>query len=864
MKRPLRTAVRSFSALLRSLNQPRVFLPLFSAAAALGVIPSLLNVLGTRSQTREAFLLGYSLERILLAAGLLLIAASLLLLTVSLVKRPQACDRIWESAVSRPAGGAILGAAILVFLLCWVALFLPPYRMPGSLSGYVVRLYPVFAWLAAVCFAAALTLLLARKKEPLGTILSANQTALRTAGATLAACFILWAVIALTGLGVRHREDYWYGPGVPLLGLQILFSMVLGMFALWIESRGAAKNPRRLDALIFTVIWLAAAWLWAREPLRPNYFLPDTAKNAIYPYSDSALFDMGSQFALIGQGLFNGQYFDRALYSAFLTYLHVLAGQDTATLMTAQAAAYAAFPAILYLLGRELHSRAFGVSAAALVSLRGVNAIAAATWLDLAGPKTMLTDFPTAIGVALFTLFAVKWLKAPFKISLAVYAGGMLGLTLMLRTHALLLMPVLVGCVLLPVVRLRWNLRAAGSLALILGMIAATTPWDIRNLSNGTPMFYVYYYRIQVILRERYGTDDTGFIPSPAAPAGPPGVHARVASAGANPLEITDCNTRGCSLFNHLFRNLIASALFLPSTPVFDGLWNTIKEGAPYWRLDWSGGGLGRTANLLIALNLALISLGLGTAWERRRFIGALPAVIFTAYLVTNALAFTSGGRYIVPVDWIVCLYFMLGLFQIGSWLVRLAGVGLGGEAFDSDGDHVGHPIRYSRGIAALAVVFALGALVPLSEVPFPRRYQTLPPEGLLAMLEGGGWLERAGLQRASLADFLSDPHARIVHGRALYPRYYRAGEGEPKRLFPYQPLGYSRLAFTAIGNFGVENVVIPGGRPRFDFHAADVVVIGCANDQYLDALVVIPLSEPAAAYHRFPQSALECPLPPP
>lgn len=846
------------------MNQPRAFLPLFSAAAALGVIPSLLKVFESQSQTREAFLLGYSLERILLAAGLLLIAASLLFLTVSLVKRPQACDRIWESAVRHPAGGLTLWAALLVFLLCWVALFLPPYRIPGNLSAYLVRLYPVLAWLAAVCFAAALTLLLARKKEPLEAILSANKTALRMAGVMLAALFVLWAMTALTGLGVRHREDYWYGPGVPLLGLQILFSMILGMFALWIESRGAAKKPRQLDALICIAVWLVTAWLWAREPLRPNYFLPDTARNVIYPYSDSALFDMGSQFALIGQGLFNGQYFDRALYSAFLTYLHALAGQDTATLMTAQAAAYAAFPVILYLLGRELHSRAFGVSAAALVSLRGVNAIAAATWLDLAGPKTMLTDFPTAIGIALFTLFSVKWLKAPFKISLAVYAGGMLGLTLMLRTHALLLMPVLVGCVLLPIIRLRWNLRAVGSLALILGMIAATTPWDIRNLSNGTPMFYVYYYRIQVILRERYGTDDAGFIPSPAELTGSPGVHARIASAGANPLEITDCNSRGCSLFNHLFRNLLASTLFLPSTLAFDSLWNTIKEGAPYWRLDWSGGGLGATAKLLIALNLALISLGLGAAWERRRFIGLLPAVIFTAYLVTNALAFTSGGRYIVPVDWVVCLYFMLGLFQIGSWLVRLAGVGLGGEASESENHPAPHSIRYFRGIAALAVVFALGALVPLSEVPFPRRYQTLPQEGLLAMIEGGGWLERAGFERASLAEFLSDPQARIVHGRALYPRYYHAGEGEPKRLFPYQPLGYSRLAFTAIGNFGVENVVIPGGRPRFDFHAADVVMIGCANDQYLDALVVIPLAEPGAAYHRFPQAAMECPLQPP
>lgn len=857
----MKTAARNLSALLR----PRALLPCYSAAAALGALWALLKVFESQSQTRETFLFGYSLERILLGAGLFLTAASLLFLTVKLVQRPQACDRIWDTAVNHPAGGVTLWAVSFVFLLCWIGLFFPPYRISGSLSEYLVRLHPVLAWLATVCFAAALTLLLARKKEPLSAIFSANQTVLRTAGVILAALFLIWAAIALTGLGVRHREDYWYGPGVPLLGLQILFSAILGMFALWSESRGAEKNPRGLDALVCVVIWLVAAWLWAREPLRPNYFLPDTAGNVIYPYSDSALFDMGSQFALIGQGLFNGQYFDRALYSAFLTYLHALAGQDTERLMAAQAGVYAAFPVVLYLLGRELHSRAFGVSAAALISLRGVNAIAAATWLDLAGPKTMLTDFPTAIGIALFTLFAVKWLKEPFKIPLAVYAGGMLGLTLMLRTHALLLMPVLLGCILLPIVRLRWNVRAAGSLALIFGMFAATIPWDIRNLSNGSPMFSVYFSRIQLILRERYGADDAGFIPSPAALSRSAGVYALAASAAPRALEIENCDSRGCSIANHYFRNLLTSTLFLPSTFAFDSLWNTIKEGAPYWRLDWIGGGLGAAANLLIAANLALISLGMGTAWERRRFIGVLPAVIFAAYLLTNALAFTSGGRYIVPVDWVVCLYFMLGMFQVGSWLVQLAGVGAGGEALESENDPAPpHSIPYFRAAAALVVVFALGALTPLSEVPFPKRYQTLPQEGMLAMLEAQGWLERAGFERDSLAEFLSDPQARIVHGRALYPRFYHAGQGEPKRLFPYQPLGYSRLAFAAIGNFGVENVVIPGGRPRFDLHAGDVIVIGCAGEQYLDGLVVISLAEPGYVYHRSPHSEMKCPLQPP
>src|SRR3972149_5511861 len=180
--------------------------------------------------------------------------------------------------------------------------------------------------------------------------------------------------------------------------------------------------------------------------------------------------------------------------------------------MTAQAIIYAVFPVIVYLLGREIHSRALGVSAAFMIMLRGVNAIAAATWIDLAGPKTMLTDFPAAIGIALIIFFFLKWLKEPLKTHFAVWAGGMLGLTLMLRTHVLMLLPFLIIYMLISV-RPRWKYWMIGSLLLIFGMVSATLPWDIRNRSNGTPMFYVYYSRIQMILRERYGIEGDTFVP---------------------------------------------------------------------------------------------------------------------------------------------------------------------------------------------------------------------------------------------------------------------------------------------------------------------------------------------------------------
>ncbi|MHB8776862.1 MAG: hypothetical protein ACYC6R_03745 [Anaerolineales bacterium] len=857
-------------AIFRHWRQPHILPPLYAFFMASGTLLTLLSVMGSKSDPRNALILGYSLERILVAAGLILLVFAFLVLTWKLLRSPECSRHLWGIVFERKSvNNATLWVSLAAFLLCWIGLFFPSYRLAGSISGYIDRLIPVMIWGAVLSAVTLLVILLERRKGPIHSIVSTNKNALWMGLVALTIFIFIGVLILITGVGVRQPEDYWYGAGVPVLGLQILFSMLLGTFVMWLESRQEIKNPFKLDSLICIAIWMITAWLWAREPLRPNYFMPDTAKNMIYPFSDSATFDMGSQFALIGQGIFNGQYFDRALYSAFLTYLHAVVGQNTEQLMTAQSVIYAVFPVIVYLLGREIHSRALGFSAAFLILFRGVNALAAATWIDLASPKTMLTDFPTAIGIALMIFFVLKWLKGPSKGHFAVWAGGMLGMTFMLRTHVLLLLPFLLIYIL---IRVQFRLKNWGiaSLLLILGMVTATLPWDIRNRSNGAPMFYGYYSRIQVILRARYGMEEDTYIPSTISDvSGSRPTYARFRRATVSPLETGLCQGRVCAIANHYFHNLVTSVLFLPTSFVFDDLWNTVKVSAPYWKQDWTGGGFGITKGILLALNLAMISLGLGAAWERNKFIGLLPAVIFLVYLLSNSLAFTSGGRYITPVDWIICIYYVLGLMQLVLWGLRLAGAISPSEVWlaSINTQFPALPAVQSINILkTLVLVFMLGALVPLAELPFERRYQETSADATLAVLEQGGWLDQAGLVRDDLSEFLSDPQAQMIVGRSLYPRYYRAGKGEPKRIYPYLPLDYPRLAFMTIGPFdgGVQSVIIPGEKPRFNLNAADVVVIGCENSSFLDALAVFILTEPPMVYLRSPRPALQCPFPPP
>ncbi len=836
----------------------------YTAFVTLGAFVSLLSILRSPSESGNAFFLGYSLEKTLLSAGLLLSLLLLITLTLRLIRQPEWSRQLWEAVINNQTLGTILlWVSIAVFLTCWIVLFLPPYRLAG-VAGYVAQLESVIVWLATVSAATMLLVLFGRGKESLASVILKNKTAVWAGTIALALFIIAGGFVILTGVGFRNPEDYWYTSGVPLLGLQILFALILGAFFLWLEPRLGAKSSKKIDALIFLGIWAVTAWLWAREPIRPNFFMPDTADNLMYPYSDSATFDIGSQFALIGQGLFNGQYFDRALYSAFLTYLHILFGQDTMQILTMQAIVFAVFPAIIYLLGRELHSRALGVSAGVLMLLRGLNSLVSATWMDLASPKMILTDFAATIGIALFILVFLKWFKDPSKRHLAVWAGGVLGLTIMIRTNVLLLLPVLFVYIWI-VLRPRWNYLAIGSLLLIFGMLTATTPWDLRNLQNGTPMFYVYYFRIQEVLRARYGVQEDTYHPVTPSVVQASQTQFEVRDiarqrAALPPLQKEYCDNQLCKIVNHFSHNFITSLLFLPSSFTLDDLWNTIKLGAPYWNKGWVGDGLGFGEGAFLFLNLSLISLGFGMMWEHNKAASLIPVIIFLVYIFSNALAFTSGGRYIVPVDWIICVYYVAGLLQLTKWFLHYAGTVPMFESASSE-IYLEPPVSYPRIFASFVLIFMLGSLIPIAELPFEKRYQTVSADETLAILEQKGMFEQANFSREDLAEFLKNPRAEILVGRTLYPRYYHSGEGELDRHYPYVRLEYPRLVFIAIGPFGRQNVIIPGYNLNIDLHTADVVVVGCKAEQNIDGLAVFVLTEPAFVYLRTPGSELICPL---
>jgi hypothetical protein len=298
----------------------------------------------------------------------------------------------------------------------------------------------------------------------------------------------------------------------------------------------------------------------------------------------------------------------------------------------------------------------------------------------------------------------------------------------------------------------------------------------------------------------------------------------------------------------------------LPTTFEFHDLRHTLKYGAPYWESYWDGN-LTFGEGFFLILNLFLIALGIGASWRSARFSGLIPLGIFVFYNFSNAFARTSGGRYLVPMDWIVLLYFLLGLFQIIFWGMALFGFkyemaqnGMNNTSWTWE------PLKKAPWI--ILVFLFIGASVPFSEQFFPRRYPAQTQTQLLTLLEQQGYLQKMGFDKAAL-NAISDqsPAFIVINGRALYPRSFWENEGIPKNRYPYGVMGFPRLAFTMIGPKGANSVILPQDEILYFPDASDVIVLGCQEGAYIDALAIVVIKDQTVVYARKPISPLQCPL---
>ncbi len=680
-------------------------------------------------------------------------------------------------------------------------------------AAYASRLAPLAAWFTL----AGLEWLWLRRPN---RQLPITKYELRAFSVILAALVLTALLILATRWGLTPSRDGSFGyPASPFLEWQVLLALAVALTAAYLLPR---LPQTRLDLFAFLLVYLFTCLLWLSDPLLPGFFAtPPRAPNfEPYPFSDALIYAQYAQQALVGGGLLWPDIPTRPLYVSSLVWMHALAGQDYYNVITLQTLWLAFFPACLYLLGRELGSRPLGLMLALLAALRDITANHAAPFaLNYTYSKLYFSETPTALVLVIFTILALRWMKSPKPGRYTLLMGGIIGVAALIRLQSAILLAPLALVSLVPL----WKTRRAewirSILWMTLGVVLALFPWLTRNyFAAGGLVVDNPISQSMVWARRWSGSSGNEGIPRLADETTAQYV-SRLNSMALGHLK-REPERILSSAANHFFNNLIASLQVFPVRDRLDSPSALLWPEHAFWQSGF------RSVPLTI-LYLVLFTLGLAAAWTHLRWVGLLPLALSLFYHAWTALFLSSGDRFLVPIDWTTYLYQAWGLLLLGqAALSGLRGAELRGAGWypaqtknHTDSVQAGkHPApHWQLALTATAILF-VGASIPLSEVVFPQKY--------------------TGNANCPFAS--RENNEICLQGRAIYPRYYESGDGEPGTAkLGYEVSDEARLVFWLAGpQPGL--VILPlDSAPSFFPHAADVTIIGALDGESLRARVV-------------------------
>jgi hypothetical protein len=664
---------------------------------------------------------------------------------------------------------------------------------------------------------------------------------------------------------------------------------------------------------------------FASEPRPPNH--------AFYPNSDASVYDISAQNLLLGEGFKtrSSPFTIRPAYAAFLAFLHGLGGPTYEAIIWMQVAVLALIPAFFYRITTRLHNRFSGLLGALMLVLRETNAINLGDTISDAHAKLLMPFLPTTFGVLLTLWVTIRWMQDPaHKKVLPLISGGLVGMFMLIRPEFGVFIPFIAITALLQMRKhpIDWMYGIA---LIILGVGLSLSPWIWRNYQlTGTIFIDSPTYRLDLITK-RYREEPLGFVPTPIPePTSAPGItptiqaddpasstpEARVPTetsvpqASTTTLEPTlqsDDSVQHQTgrlledvidfiaskpayltdfILKHFLNSQVQTVLNLPvSYPITDSAITTFKhrslnrfwrecctlegyqDDLPFWQ-KWDGV-LPRLSLVPLGLNLFFIALGISISWRNHRFTGLVPLAGSTGYYLVNAVVRNSGGRYILPVDWVSYCYFAIGLTEATRWGIAFFSPRMS-NALSKTGlltIQAERPRTSRWSVLWFGCVFLLlGLSLPIMERVIPSKYEAVSLDSRVdsTLEHSSGLIDESEVE--ILLTYLENG-GTALYGNALYPRFHNPNQMGSVWYF-YQERPYPNLDFYLSSPHDTGIVLRVDQSPLRFPHATDTLVFACPEYLYADALAIILFDKngsPTDVLWRSPlPERLTCPLPSP
>lgn len=690
-----------------SIHRTRDFLRFLCGFIALSGLINLIFLSLIPADEKNALILGFSLRRLAMFAFLSIGIVSFVIARKKLSRTSPQTIRIISCFFQQQRVSAFfILLLILITLLVWVAGFSPSYLLQ-SYYAYAQRLLPIFVWFLSIVIS-ALCLSIFLKNGGLKNVIIPNYRHWRLFTITTMSVIMLFLLIAwgypkLTTVLKFGRYS------VPILMTQIIAAWIIVLLLLLIPGRFLKKLPDFLvdhsDVVIFLLIWVLSAFLWINQPIDfrmdmssttiGQHIKPLPPNFEIYPRLDSSNYFYLSESIVIGGGIYRS--IDKPLFLAFQGLNNWLAGGSFERMLDLQVVLLALAPALFYLMGSKMHSRAAGLMAAALALMQELNAIRLMAHFPVVSSKVLLTEPFMQLWTVIIALVGFQAFKrsSKGKIILFIAFGGALGLSSLFRLNTAIVLPFILIIAYIYYLRdKRAMIWSTG--AILIGVFLAFTPWMIHNaILYGDPLTFIKAKVEGVIINKRYEkiltdiNNDTSIINYESNNIisinytinnNPHEKSADLETTIDNNLpfnnpivmenQASDIPKILVPVFRHTLNNIITSFSILPTSIRPQDLFHGARSQR-FW-CDYDATIYEGINHILVIINLIVLSIGIFSVIKNHKVLGLIPIAIFLGYHFSNGIAVSSGNRYTQPVSWVVIFYFSLGLISLSKSLLAL------------------------------------------------------------------------------------------------------------------------------------------------------------------------------------------------
>ena len=860
-------------------NQDQRALVLTLAAAAIETALCAFLLLRIPADSKNAFLFGLSKERLLMLGVFILLFC---LILSGIIFRKFLSEKIFSK---KPFG--TLCSAMTVISSFFV--LLPEYRFERA-AAYYTRLRPflLLIFLLSLTFAVYNRLVsggFSGSGETLENLKDNKKFILPVLAVLIAGVLF----VEFTGIGKTTESALWNKNGIPLQSLQ-LFALILLYFLLHkIGLFSFLSRHKRIPH--FLIIWILAAVIWSQVPMIPHFFAPTPQEPNLeyYPYSDAAIYDLYAQTALNGWGFNLGRHFLKpsVVYVSFLT--HLATGNEVERSMMLQSALYGILPAIIYLFGSSIGGTGCGYLAAMLSILKEWNALNSRS-VSTVHSRLIMSEFLTQILFAAFCFAVFHWIRKNGKeILFAAIAGGTLSLGIFTRYNFAAFLP---AGLLILVIAYRKNFRAflKPLLIFVLAGVLTAAPVLIRDSQRSKNTFYYLNRTIQrVLIGQRFNVEeenvedmddedaDDALISLTEVSSGEENQIAAVTEKAEsfpetkteefNTSQITQKLTNKSSnkyvtlirsILNHGMHNFTSEALTLPMEITFHNLEHLYKnEGDGLWRDDFDGEFTVRQW-IYIGFWILLGAIAIGCLIRQEGIAGFSIPYFWLVYAFSIGFSRSSGGRYIVPCNWIPMLllaYLCATLFNRGKLFVFPV---------------MQHTSGKKTAFQTIGTIFLFTAFFTsmfIFEKNMPKTV-TAAAEGDLEILKER-LADRDDIDWELVEEQVSSKTMKLTRGVAVYPRYYYYRQGEHTDSGALMKKDYSRMTFTGINKGGgskkiMQEYLLPHTDLITDFPQDSVFrALSCKTGMAYQDVLAVTIETPDGGiftYVRDPLSEFSCP----